>query len=252
MASFKYFLKSFLNYKAKNIRASVLKKSIFSCVTARSYPKGIENINVINKVNRGIDGCKEDKMSLQQGLKGLFGNFGGKAMGFAATTALTTALMFNAAQADELPSYRDPSKATTAEELHLINEWNADIKADKIHRSVRRHSYEHPQDIGVFLLRGDLDKDKYSDQQIEDALAKKILNHFSSLTWPTPGLHFEAASDANKNGTAVLYYVGGKQIKCDLNNDGINPGSENVFDVGQAISLEVLEVLAEQYEAANQ
>ena len=77
----------------KNIRIDALKKSIFSCAPAHLYAKAIENKNIINKVNQGIEWCKEDKMSLQKIFedtkKGLAGTLmiAAAALPFAASTA---------------------------------------------------------------------------------------------------------------------------------------------------------------------
>ena len=251
MPRFTYFLKTFLAHKASNILTNTALECVLSRASAHLYSRASVNIKIIKKINQGIEVCKEVRMSLQ-GLKNLFGELRGKAGSLAiAGVASAAMLAANPVASEEIPRYLDPSKAESAEELRATYENIADIKAAKIRRDVRRRSYEHPQDIGVFLLRGDGDKNKYSDDLIKETLTRKVLKHFATLTLPVPNIHIESASGANKGGTGILYYVGGEQVTYDVNGDGVNPAGENSFALGDSVSAPVLKTLSNAYKIEN-
>ena len=196
-------------------------------------------------------------MSLQlQKIKDKFSDLGKTTQRYGALAGLTAALSFSqvahSATTEDIRLCEQRWGTCTAEQADLHKNIEANVAADKTRRAVRRHSYRNPQDIGVYVYRGQADRADISDHEIKTILERKISDHFIGLSRSAPNIHIEIDPGySNKGATGVMYYVDGKQVLYDLNGDGLSPDTESIFKLGDSVSEPVFEAIAEAHKKAN-
>ena len=168
------------------------------------------------------------------------------------TAALSFSQMAHSATAEDIRLCEQRWGTCTAEQADIHKENEADVAADKTRRAVRAHSYRNPQDIGVFVLRGQMDRADIGDHEIKTILLRKISDHFIGLSRSAPNIHIEIDPGySNKGATGVMYYVNGRQLLYDLNGDGLSPDTESVFKLGASVSKPVFDAIAKAHKKAN-